>query len=159
AEFALKVVFSGVKFEFDPEEDPLLGRCQVNDAPGKGAFSRLILNDVQLGEDRQPVLFTTARPAEFPAKLDIESEPTEDEETAATSPDPPEKVRLSFWTEFGPAPVKWASKSGSAALKDFRLVFEVPFRRLIEGKGCVITFPYEGRYLEDKGTWTIEFIR
>jgi hypothetical protein len=159
AEFSLQAVFSGVVLEFDPKEDPLLGRCQINAEPGKGVFTKLVLNDVQVGEKRQSVLFTTARPAEFPVKLAVESEPTEEEEAAARSSDPPEKIRLSFWTEFSPGAVKWASKFGSAGLEDFRVTFEVPFRKLIEGKGCIITFPCEGRYPEDKGSWTIEWGR
>jgi hypothetical protein len=159
AEFALEAVFAEVRFEFDPKEDPLLGRCQVKSQPGKGKFARLILNDVQAGEERLPAMFTAARPAEFPAKLDIESEPMEDEETTSVSPDPPEKVRFSFWTEFGPEAVKWGSKSGAAALEDFQVVFEAPFRQLLQGKGGVVTFPYAGRYPEDKGAWTVEFIR
>lgn len=158
AELAFQAVFSPLTFEFDADEDPLLGRSQVKAGKGKGTLSRLALNDVQKGEIRQAPVFITARPGEFAAGLAVESEPTEEDEAASRSKAPPEKVRLSFWTEFGPAPVKWGSPLGSAELGDFRLVFEVPFRRLIEGRPHTITLPYEGRFPEDKGTWQIEFI-
>jgi hypothetical protein len=157
AELAFKAVFSPVTFEFDADEDPLLGRSQISTAKGKGILSRLVLNDVQKGEERQASMFFSARPGEFPAGLAIESEPTEEDEAASRSKAPPEKVRLSFWTELGRTPVKWGSPLGSAELGDFRLVFEVPFRRLLEGRPHTVTLPYEGRFPEDRGTWRVEF--
>jgi len=158
AELAFQAVFSPLTFEFDADEDPLLGRSQVKAEKGKGTLSRLVLNDVQKGEIRQAPVFITARPGGFAAGLAVESEPTEEDEAASKSKVPPEKIRLGFWTEFGAAPVKWGSSFGSAELGDFRLVFEVPFRRLIEGRRHTITLPYEGQFPEDKGTWRIEFI-
>jgi hypothetical protein len=158
AELAFTVVFSPIVFEFDADEDPLLGRSQVNTDKGKGTLSRLVLNDVQKGEERLSPAFLTARPRDFPAGLAVESEPTEEDEAASKSRNPPEKVRLGFWTELGASPVKWGSPLGSAELGDFRLVFEVPFRRLLEGRPYTATLPYEGRFPEDKGTWRIEFL-
>jgi hypothetical protein len=158
AELAFKVVFSPVVFEFDPEEDPLLGRSQVNTEKGKGTFSRVVLNDVQKGDKRQSPAFLTARPRDFAAGLAVESEPTEEAEASSRSKNPPEKVRLSFWTELGTPPVKWGSPLGLAELSDFRLVFEVPFRRLLEGRPQTTVLPYEGRFPEDRGTWRINFI-
>ncbi len=156
AEFSLGVMFGRVTFEFNPDDDPLLGRCQVHTAKGKGKISKLVLNDVQKDEERLPAVFLSARPAEFPAGLSIESEPMADDEAAVTSTAAPEKVRLAFWTEFGQAAVKWGSKFGTATLADFRIVFEVPFRDLLRGKSYSLTLPYEGRYAEDKGTWKIK---
>jgi hypothetical protein len=156
AELALEVGFSSVTFEFDPDENPLLGRCQVNTAKGKGKISRLVLNEVQRGSERLPASFLSARPSEFPSGLGIESEPMAEDEAGAKSGTAPEKVRLTFWTEFGPTPVKWGSKFGRANLPDLKIVFEVPFRDLLRGKGCSITLPYQGIYPEDSGTWRIE---
>lgn len=156
AELSLQAVISEVRFEFDPEEDPLLGRCQVSSGKGKGTFSKLVLNEGQLGEKRVAGAFLSARPRDFAAGLAIESEPTEEDEASARSGTPPEKVRLSFWTEFGTPPITWGSELGSASLPDLRMVFEVPFRDLIQGKRFSVTLPYEGRYPEDKGTWKIE---
>ncbi len=156
AELSFKVDFSSVTFEFDPDEDPLLGRCQVNAVQGKGAFSRLLLNEAQVGEERVASSFLSQRPREFGAGLAIEAEPTAEDEAAAQSKLPPEKVQLSFWTDLGPVPVTWGSKFGSAGLPDFKIIFEVPFRRLIEGKPFSVTLPYQGRYAEDKGIWRID---
>ena len=156
ADLSFKVLLSPVTFEFDPEEDPLLGRCQVNSGNGKGIFSRLVLNDVQVGEERLPAAFLTARPREFSAGLAIESEPMAADEEAADSMTTPAAVRLSFWTEFGQAPITWGSKAGSASLSDLRLTFEVPFRELIQGRPFSVKLPFEGRYPEDKGTWLID---
>jgi hypothetical protein len=156
AEISFKVLFPSVTFEFDPDEDPLLGRCQVNAGPGKGAFSKLVLNEVQVGEERIVSSFLSARPREFGAGLAIEAEPTAEDEAAARSKTAPEKVELSFWTELGPTPVTFGSKFGSATLSDFKFVFEVPFRQLILGKPVSLTLPHQGRYPEDKGTWRID---
>ncbi len=156
AELVLEVVFSSVTFEFNPDEDPLLGRCQVHTAKGKGKISKLVLNEVQQDGERQRAVFLSARPAEFPADLGVESEPMAEDEAAATSATAPEKVRLAFWTEFGQAALKWGSKFGTASLADLKIVFEVPFRDLLRRKSYSLTLPYEGRYSEDKGTWKIE---
>jgi len=156
AEISFKVLFSSVTFEFDPEEDPLLGRCQVNSDKGKGTFSKLALNDVQKGEERFSPRFLSARPKEFSASLAIESEPMAEDEAAARSGTAPENVRLSFWTEWELTPIRWGSELGSTSLSDLRIVFEVPFRNLLQGKPYSITLPYEGRYPEDKGIWKIE---
>ena len=156
AELALEVIFASVTFEFDASADPLLGRCQVNTAKGKGKISRLVLNEVQRGDERLSASFLSVRPSEFPASLGIESEPMDEEEAAAGSGTAPEKVRLAFWTEFGRTPVRWGSKFGTASLPDLKVVFEVPFRDLLQGKGCLITLPYQGSYPEDSGTWRIE---
>jgi len=156
AELSLKVDFSSVTFEFDPDEDPLLGRCQVNAGKGTGTFSKLVLNEVQAGEEPHTASFLNERPREFGGGLAIEAEPTAEDEAAAQSKAPPQKVQLSFWTDFGPAPITWGSRSGSASLSDFKIVFEVPFRRLIEGGSYTVTLPYQGRYPEDKGTWRID---
>jgi hypothetical protein len=156
AELALEAVFSSVTFEFYPDEDPLLGRCQINAAPGKGKFSKLILNDVERDGERLPASFLSARPAEFPAALAIESEPTAEDEASARSPSPPEKVRLSFWTEFGSTPVKWGSRFGTATLPDFKLTFEASFRELIRGKPFSMSLPYQGNYPEDRGAWQVD---
>jgi hypothetical protein len=156
AALAFTVLFSPVAFEFDPEEDPLFGRCQVNAEKGKGVFSKLVLNEVQAGEERLPAAFLSARPREFPAGLAIESEPMPADEEAALSGTIPAKVRISFWTEFGPSPITWGSRSGSASLSDFRIVFEVPFRELVRGRPFTAKLPFDGRYPEDKGTWLID---
>ena len=156
AELSFRVDFASVTFEFDPDEDPLLGRCQVNAGQGKGAFIKLALNEAQVGEERVASSFLSQRPREFGAGLAIEAEPTAEDEAAAQSKLAPEKVQVAFWTDPGPSPVIWGSKFGSARLPDFRVVFEVPFRRLIEGKPFSVTLPYQGRYPEDKGTWKIE---
>lgn len=156
AEISFKVIFSSVTFEFDPEEDPLLGRCQVNCEKGKGTFSKLALNDVQKGEERRSPRFLSPRPREFSAGLAIESEAMAEDEASTRSGTAPGKVRLSFWTEWEAMPIRWGSEFGSASLPDFKVVFEVPFRKLLQGKPYAITFPYEGRYPEDKGIWNIE---
>jgi hypothetical protein len=156
-EISFKAIFPSVTFEFDPEEDPLLGRCQVNSEKGKGSFSRIALNDVQKGEERLSPRFLSARPREFSAGLAIESEPMAEDEAAARSGTAPEKVRLNFWTEWEASPIRWGSKYGTEGLPDFKFVFEVPFRELIQGKPFSVTLPYEGRYPEDKGIWTIDF--
>lgn len=157
AELAFRVVFAPVVFEFDPQGDPLLGRCQVDTGKVKGAFSRFVLNDVQRGEDRQTPAFLTPRPADFTAGLGIESEPTEDDEAAAKSRVPPAKIRLSFWTDFGAGEIKWGTALGTGTLESLNTVFEVPFRDLMAGRAHTVSYPCEGRYPEDKGTWTIEF--
>jgi len=156
AEISFKVLFPSVTFEFDPEEDPLLGRCQVNFDKGRGSFSKLVLNDVQKGEERLQPRFLSARPREFSAGLAIESETMAEDEAAARSGTPPDKVRLSFWTEWEATPIRWGSEFGSANLPDFKVVFEVPFRDLLQGKPLATTFPHDGRYPEDKGIWKIE---
>jgi hypothetical protein len=153
---SFKVVFPSVTFEFDPDENPLLGRCQVNSGKGKGAFSRLVLNDAQKGEERLSPRFLSARPLEFSADLAIESEPMAEDEAAVHSRTAPEKVRLSFWTEWERMPIRWGSELGSASLPDLKIFFEVAFRDLIQGKRFSVTLPYEGSYPEDKGTWKIE---
>ena len=157
AEISFEVLFPSVTFEFDPEEDPLLGRCQVNSEKGKGSFSKLALNDVQKDKERLSPRFLSARPREFSAGLAIESEPMAEDEAAAQSKTAPDKVRLSFWTEFGENPIRWGSKYGTEGFPDFKVVFEVPFRDLIQGKSFSATLPYEGRYPEDKGIWTFDF--
>jgi hypothetical protein len=158
AELAFRVIFSPVVFEFDPAADPLLGRCQVETGAVRGSFSRFVLNDVQRAEDRRTPAFLTPRPADFAAGIGIESEPTEDEESAATSRVPPSKIRLSFWTDFGADEIKWGSPLGTNALENLRVVFAAPFRDLLAGRARAVTLPYDGRYPEDKGTWKIEFV-
>jgi hypothetical protein len=79
-----------------------------------------------------------------------------EDEAAVQSRTAPGKVRLCFWTEWGPTPIRWGSELGSATLPDLRIVFEVPFRDLIQGKSFSVTLPYEGLFPEDKGTWKIE---
>ena len=155
AELSLEVVFASVTFEFDPDEDPLLGRCQVAAPAGKGKFSKLVLNDVERDGERLPASFLSARPAEFAAALGVESEPMAEDEAAARSAPAPEKVRLAFWTDFSKMPVKWGSRFGTAALPDFKVVFEVPFRDLVRGKSFSATLPYQGTYPEDSGTWQV----
>lgn len=157
AELAFRVVFAPVVFEFDPSADPLLGRCQLDTGKIKGVFSKFVLNDIQVGDARQAPAFLTPRPAGFTAGLDIESEPTEDEESAATSRTPPGKVRLSFWTDFGAAEVKWGSSLGTGRLENLKTVFEAPFKDLLAGRPRTVTVSYEGKYPEDKGTWKVEF--
>jgi len=156
AEISFKVIFPSVTFEFDAEEDPLLGRCQVNSEKGKGTFSKLALNDVQKGEERLSPRFLSARPREFSAGLAIESELMAEDEAAARSVTAPDMVRLSFWSEWEATPIRWGSEFGSASLPDFKVVFEVPFRDLLQGKPLATTFPHDGRYPEDKGIWEIE---
>jgi hypothetical protein len=156
AEISFKVVFSPVTFEFNPDEDPLLGRSQVNCEKGKGAFSILALNDAQKGGERLTPRFLSARPREFAAGLAVESEPMAEDEASARSAIAPDSVRLSFWTELGPAPVTWGSKFGTVRLADFKFVFEVPFRGLLQGKSFSTTLPYQGLFPEDKGTWSAE---
>jgi hypothetical protein len=157
AELEFRAVFAPVVFEFDPAGDPLLGRCQLETDKGKGIFSKFVLNDVQKDEDRQAPAFLTPRPVDFLVGLGIESEPTEDDETAATSRVPPAKIRLSFWTDFGAGEIKWGSALGTGVLEDLKTVFEAPFRDFMAGRAPTITLPYEGKYPEDKGIWTIEF--
>ncbi|MGB7295417.1 MAG: hypothetical protein WBC70_07490 [Candidatus Aminicenantales bacterium] len=157
AELSLKVVFPFVTFEFDLDEDPLLGRCQVTASNGRGTISRLILNDVQRGDERVAASFLTPRPPDFPAGLGIESEPMEEDESAARSGTAPAKIRLAFWTGFSRAPIRWGSKFGTASLSDFKIVFEVPFRDLLAGKAHSLTLPYQGHHPEDSGTWRIDF--
>jgi len=156
ADLSFKVLFTSVAFEFDPEEDPLMGRCQVSSGKGKGLFSKLVLNEVQKGEERLPAAFLSPRPREFSAGLAIESEPMPADEDAVGARTAPGKVRLSFWTEFGTAPITWGSKFGSASLADLRTIFEVPFRDLLQGKPFSVTLPFEGRYPEDRGTWRVD---
>ena len=156
AAISFQVVFPSVTFEFDPDEDPLLGRCQVNAGKGKGVFSRLVLNDAQRGEERITPRFLSARPKEFAAGLAIESEPMPEDETAVPSRTAPEKVRLNFWTEWEQTPIRWGSELGAESLPDPKIFFEVPFRDLIQGKRFSVTLPYEGRFPEDKGAWKIE---
>ncbi len=157
AELAFRVVFAPVVFEFDPSADPLLGRCRLDTGKVKGVFSKFVLNDIQVGDARQASAFLTPRPLNFTAGLDIESEPTEDEESAATSRTPPSKVRLSFWTDFGAAEVKWGSPLGTGRLENLKTVLEAPFRDFMAGRPRTVTISYEGKYAEDKGTWTVEF--
>jgi len=157
AAVSLKVVIPYVTFEFDPDGDPLLGRCQVNSGKGTGTFSKLVLNDVQKGGKRFSPRFLSARPREFSAGLAIESEPMAEDGADVSSPAAPEKVRLSFWIEWGPIPIRWGSELGSMSLPEPKIVFEVPFRDLIQGKPCSVTRPYEGLFPEDKGTWKIDF--
>jgi hypothetical protein len=158
AEFSLRISFSPAIFEFDPSGDPLLGRCEIDVNAGKGTFIKIVLNDVQKGDDRQKPIFLAPRPKEFSAQLAIESEPTEEDEAAAKSRTPPDKVRLSLWTEFGPKEIVWGSPLGTNVLQNFKTVFEAPFRDLLTGRPRTVTLPYEGAFTEDKGTWKIEFI-
>jgi len=158
AELAFRVVFAPVVFEFDPEVDPLLGRCQLDSGKVKGVFSKFVLNDSQNGEARQTPAFLTPRPVDFTAGLGIESEPTEDDEMAAASPSPPARIRMSFWTDFGASDIKWGSAIGTDVLENLKTVFEVPFRDLMAGRARTIIHPYGGKYPEDKGTWKIEFV-
>jgi hypothetical protein len=157
AELAFRVVFAPVVFEFDPTADPLLGRCQLDSGKVKGVFSIFALNDVQRGKDRKAPVFLTPRPVDFLAGLGIESEPTEDDESAATARVPPAEIRLNFWTDFGAAEIKWGSTLGTASLENIKTVFEVPFADLMAGRSRLIEVPFEGKYPEDKGTWKIEF--
>jgi len=157
AELAFRVVFAPVVFEFDPAADPLLGRCQIETGKVKGVFSKFVLNDVQKGEDRRTAAFLTPRPADFLAGLGIESEPTEDDESAATSRIPPAEIRLSLWTDFGAGEIKWGSTLGTGVLENLKTVIEAPFRDLMAGRAHTIAHPYEGKYPEDKATWKIEF--
>ena len=157
AALAFRVVFAPVVFEFDPTADPLLGRCQLDSGKVKGIFSIFALNDVQRGEDRKAPVFLTPRPVDFLAGLGIESEPTEDDEAAATARVPPAEIRLNFWTDFGAAEIKWGSTLGTASLENIKTVFEVPFADLMAGRSRLIEVPFEGKYPEDKGTWKIEF--
>lgn len=156
AELSLEIIFSSVIFEFDPDEDPLLGRCQVNSGKGEGRISRLILNDVERNGERVPASFLSARPRVFPCGLAIESEPMAEDEAAARSAPAPEKVRIAFWTDFSKTPVKWGSRFGTATLPDLKLVFEVPFRGLLQGRAYSAVLPYVGRFPEDSGTWQVE---
>jgi len=157
AALAFRVVFAPVVFEFDPAGDPLLGRCQLETGKVKGVFSIFALNDVQRGEDRKTPVFLTPRPVDFLAGLGIESEPTEDDESAATARVPPAEIRLSFWTDFGAGEIKWGSTLGTASLENIKTVFEAPFADLMAGRSRLITVPYEGKYPEDRGSWKIEF--
>ena len=157
AELAFRVVFTPVVFEFDPTADPLLGRCQLDSGKVKGTFSKLVLNDVQAGEDRQTPAFLSPRPVEFIGGLGIESEPTEDDELAAKASLAPGKIRLSFWTDFGAVEIKWGSTLGTASLENIKTVFEVPFADLMAGRSRLIEVPFEGEYPGDKGRWKIEF--
>ena len=156
AELALEAAFSSVTFEFDPDEDPLLGRCQVITEKGEGRIARLVLNDVEKDGDRVPASFLSARPRVFPCVLAVESEPMAEDEEGAGSSLAPEKVRLGFWTEFGHMSVRWGSKFGTENLPDLKLVFEVPLRNLLRGKAYSATSPYVGHYPEDSGTWRVE---
>jgi hypothetical protein len=157
AELAFRVVFAPVVFEFDPTADPLLGRCQLDSGKVKGTFSKLVLNDVQTGEDRQTPAFLSPRPVEFTGGLGIESEPTEDDELAAKASPAPAKIRLNFWTDFGAVEIKWGSTLRTASLENLKTVFEVPFADLMAGRSRLIEVPFEGKYPEDKGRWKIEF--
>lgn len=157
AQLVFRAVFSPVVFEFDAEGDPLLGRSQIETSTVKGVFTRFVLNDVQKGEDRRTPAFLTPRPADFQAGLGIESEPTAEDDSAAASRVPPEEIRLSFWTDFGSGEITWGSALGTGRLDNQKAVFAAPFRDLMAGRRRIVTFPYEGKYPEDKGTWKIEF--
>ena len=157
-ELAFRVVFSPVVFQFDPSEDPLLGRCQIETGTARGAFTRFALNDVEKDGVRLTPAFLTPRPAGFTAGIGIESEPMAEDEAVATSRVAPARVRLSFWTDFGAKEIKWGSELGINVLRNLRIVFEAPFRDLLAGRPRAVTVPYEGVYPEDKGTWKIEFV-
>ncbi len=81
---------------------------------------------------------------DFTAGLGIESEPTEDEESAATSPSPPARIRMSFWTDFGASEIKWGSAIGTAYLENIKTVFEVPFADLMAGRSRTIAILMKG---------------
>jgi hypothetical protein len=157
-ELAFRVVFSPVVFQFDPSEDPLLGRCQIETGTARGVFTRFALNDVEKDGVRLTPAFLTPRPAGFTAGIGIESEPMAEDEAVATSRVAPARVRLSFWTDFGAKEIKWGSELGINVLRNLRIVFEAPFRDLLAGRPRAVTVPYEGVYPEDKGTWKIEFV-
>ena len=156
AELSLEIIFSSVIFEFDPGEDPLLGRCQVNSGKGEGRIARLVLNDVERNGERVRASFLSARPRVFLCGLAIESEPMAEDEEAFESSMAPEQVRLALWTEFGRVPVRWGSNFGTENLADLKLVFEVPYRALLQGKAYSAALPYIGRFPEDSGTWRVE---
>ena len=158
AELGFRVVFSPVVFEFDPHGDPLLGRCQLVTGTVRGSFSKFVLNEVGRGEERRPAAFLTPRPAGFSAGLDIESEPTAEDDAAAAARVPPAIIRLSFWTDLGAGPIRWGTALGTGSLEDFKTVFEAPFADLLAGRRRVVTLPYEGKYPEDRGTWKIDFV-
>jgi hypothetical protein len=158
AELEFRVVFAPVVFEFDPAGDPLLGRCQLETGRVEGVFSKFVLNDTQKGEERRTPTFLTPRPVGFLAGLGIESEPMEESDSAGAARVPPASIRLSFWTDFGPGPIRWGTTLGTGSLENFKTVFEAPFADLMAGRSRVITIPYEGKYPEDKGTWRIEFV-
>ena len=155
AEFSFQVVFYPVTFEFDPEADPVLGHCKLTAAEAAGKVTRLVLNDVQEGDDRHKPWFTRGPTKTFAANIDIETEPSSQEGKARRVP--PNKINLVFWTDFSQEPTEWGSKLGSNVLANIKLEFEAPFADLMNGKPRTIQLPYEGTFPEDKGAWKIEF--
>jgi hypothetical protein len=66
-------------------------------------------------------------------------------------------AKISFFTDLPMMAIQWGNSVGSMAFddNDLKLIFEVPWKDLLEGKPITVTIPHEHR----NGTWTIRFQR
>jgi hypothetical protein len=69
-----------------------------------------------------------------------------------------EQVPLVFETFFGLHTLRWEYQNGHAYLENERLIFLIPWNRLMAGRDFTFKTPYKGCFEEDDGTWEFRFV-
>jgi hypothetical protein len=134
-------------------------------ARGKGALSDFRLNLVDDGTGPKPPRVTEGpKPFEVTLSLagallgpqaDLPSGPI----GKPTDPlDKGEQVPLVFETSFGLHTLRWEYQNGHAYLENERLIFLVPWNRLMAGRDFTFKTPYKGCFEEDDGSWEFRFV-
>ncbi len=134
-------------------------------AHGKGSLSDFRLNLVDDGTGPKPPRVTEG-PKPFEVTLNLAGAVLGPEWDLAQGPvgalkapeDAGEQVPLVFETSFGFHTLRWEYQNGHAYLENERLIFLIPWNKLMAGKDFIFKTPYKGCFEEDDGTWEFRFV-
>ena len=164
AKLKMHVDFDRVVIEPGNRENPLSLLGDIDADEGKGRFLVFELNRAWTeGNNFEQPKFIRKPPDSFGATLTIYLGPDELNEIIQQENKnislPPEKMKLSFFTDMDLQEIKWGCSTGSAAagFYEFQVKFDVPWPDLLAGKPVTVKVPYETDEPNEKGTWTIQF--
>lgn len=164
AKLGLHADFERVVIEPGGNEPAVSSFGDIDADEGKGKFTVFELNNVWTeGDNIEHPKFIKRPPASFGATLTLALDEDAIQKVLKTNrktaPAPPEKMKLSFFTDMDLQEIQWGCSTGSAAVGfyEFQVKFEVPWKDLLAGKPVTVTAPYESDEPNEKGTWTIRF--
>ena len=164
AKLQLHADFERVVIEPGTREPLTSMRGDIDADEGVGRFLAFELNEVWTeGDNIEKPKFIRRPPESFGATLTLALGPDELNEILQqeqkNSSSPPQKMKLSFFTDMDLQEIEWGCSTGSAAagFYEFQVKFDVPWTDLLAGKPVTVKVPYQTDEPNEKGTWTIQF--
>ncbi len=164
AKLKMHVDFDRVVIEPGNRATPVSLLGDIDADEGRGRFLTFELNKAWTeGDNFEQPKFIKKPPESFGATLTLHLE--EDELNRILQQDkkgtsiPPDKMKLSFFTDMDHQEIEWGCSTGSAAagFYEFQVKFDVPWSDLLAGKPATVKVPYATEDPNEKGTWTIQF--